>query len=149
MPRRSSLACAVVAVVVAGSAPCAASDLVGILKNQGAIDGCSWSATAEPFGKAFIFLAEYDESVVIMNIGGKDVHLVAEPKRSTARFGKVGSRLSRTYTAPGILVKAVYTATWVCPANDESCEVTKFEVVFTVEAGAASQVVEGRGDVGC
>jgi hypothetical protein len=149
MRHRCFVACANIAIIVGGSGPCVAANLVGVLKDQGAIDGCSWSASAKALGKASIFLAEYDESVAIMNIGGKDIHLQLDRKSSTGEVGRAGSQFSRTYTAPGIEVKATYTVTWACPTGRESCEVTKFKVIYSVQAGAATQVIEGRGDVGC
>lgn len=149
MRRGKILACTIATFGAGGAAHTANTGLTGVLKDQAAIDGCSWSATSTSLGKALIFLAEYDESVVIMNIGGNDVHLQLDPQASAGALETVGSHLTRAYVAPGIRVEAAYTATWICPAKDDSCEVTKFKVIYKVTVGGATQVVEGRGDVGC
>jgi hypothetical protein len=125
------------------------ANLVGKLNDPNAIEGCGWDATSNSLGNAVIFLAEYDESVIIMNINRKDVHLKLDPRQTTGNINKVGDRLTSVYTAPGIIVKAVYTVTSTCPENDDSCEVTEFDVVYTARAGNVSEVVKGHGEVGC
>ncbi|HLI17409.1 MAG TPA: hypothetical protein VKV22_03955 [Rhodanobacteraceae bacterium] len=120
--------------------------IVAPLQNQNAIPGASWSATAPSLGPGFVFLAEAGNSVNLMNIGGRDVHLLL--KSSTGSLTKVGDVMRRTFVARGITVIATFKANWVCPKDDDSCEVTRFSATFDVTKGKRHQKVVGFGDVG-
>ena len=78
--------------------------LIAPLKDQGAIDGCSWSASAKELGSGFIFLSEYDDSRSLMNIDGSDIELTLVSGRG--QLIVVGDVLERTYQASGVLVGA-------------------------------------------
>lgn len=138
-------------VLVFASCAAIAADtgLVSPLKEQDAIRGCAWSASSSEVGPGFMFLAELDESKVLMRIDGADTVLTAVGPRPSRALNKVGDKLARTYKAGDISVTATYTATWVCPDGDEGCEVTKYDVTFTVSRGARMQTVRASGDVGC
>ena len=140
----------IIAVAVTQSASVIAAEtahLVAPLDDQQTIDGCSWSASAAGVGDGFVFLAEYDESRIVMNIGGSDVQLkLVEAK---GQLKKVGDVLNRTFKAGDITVDARYTATWVCTEGSESCETTKFAVTFRVSKGGQSETVQATGHVGC
>lgn len=124
-----------------------AAHLVAPLEDQQTIDGCSWSASAATIESGFIFLAEYDESRIVMNIGGSDIELkLAEAQ---GQLNKVGDVLERMFTADDVTVRARYTVTWVCPEDSESCEVTKFAATFMVTKGSQSETVNATGHVGC
>src|SRR4051812_29960875 len=88
---------AAVACLVGSAIAAEAPRLIAPLKNQQAIDGCSWSAFAPTIGHGFIFLAEYDESRIVMYIGGSDVELKAVEGRGELK--KVGDELFRTFQA--------------------------------------------------
>jgi hypothetical protein len=122
--------------------------LISTLKNQGAIRGCQWNATAPSIGPGYIFLAEWDESKILMNIDGADVPLqvVGEVDKRPIK----GTRMIKAYRAPGIEVKATYTVTWDCSQSDnESCEVTRYNATYEVSKGSQTQTVEASGEVGC
>ena len=121
--------------------------LVAPLENQGAIDGCSWSASSKALGRGDIFISEYDDSRSLMNIDGSDVELVMAT--SHGDLEQVGDILERTYRAEGVLVRARYRATSVCADDDEHCEITEYEAIFDVSKGSKRQVVQATGDVGC
>ena len=140
------LATCLTATTAAHNAP---SSIVGVLKDQGAIDGCSWSAEAPTIGKGFFFLAEYDQSDVLMNLLGADVHLKRDTANTRGALKKLGETLREVYEGPGIRVEATYTAIGLCGPNDAECEDTKFEAVFEVHAGDREQKVVATGDVGC
>jgi len=123
--------------------------LIGALRNQHIIDGCAWSASSTDVGPGFILLAEYDESIVVMNIGGMDVQLALDPSSETGAPSRVGERRTKVYTALTVRVEATYTTTWVCPPGQEGCEVTKFDVTFRVRRGDQIETVEAVGEVGC
>jgi hypothetical protein len=123
--------------------------LVGALREQDAIEGCSWSASSPDVGEGFVFLAERDESVIIMNIGGVDVRLSLDSSSDAGSLSRVGDRLTKVYTAASTRVEARFTATWICPPDQEGCEVTRFIVTFHVRRGNEAQTVEAVGAVGC
>jgi hypothetical protein len=133
-----------------GAAPGGDSgNLVSPLKDQHAINGCAWTATSPQLGPGLVFLAELDESKVLMRIDGTDRVLAAVGPQRRSSLDKVGSTLTRTYGAEGISVTATYTVTWVCPQGDEACEVTKYDVILAVSLGGRTQIVKGSGAVGC
>ena len=139
----------VAGLTAAAATPTARGSLIGLIKQQDAIEGCAWSAKAPEIGKGIFFLAEYDQSDVLMNIRGADVHLRRDPASTRGALEKLGQTLQEVYQAPGVRVEAVYTATWLCGPKDTDCEVTKFKVVFRVHSGDNEQTVAGTGGVGC
>jgi hypothetical protein len=126
----------------------AQSGLIAQINDQNVIRGCSWSASAPSLGRELIFLAERDESKVIMNIDGTDVQLAVLKK--SGKLQAIGDVLERTYGAPGIEVKARYKVTSDCSGNaSEACEVTGFTVTFEVTKNGRSQTVQAAGESGC
>ena len=126
------------------------SKILAPLHDQTAIDGCSWSASSSRVGKGFIFLAEYDQSRVLMNIDGKDIEL----KRisTSGHLNKLGGVATAVYRSKqGAVVYATYKTTWVCPKDDtsESCEVTRFNATYEISTGTRHQIINATGDVGC
>lgn len=145
--RRMKLFAFVVALATVPEISGANDLLVTPLSNQNAIDGCSWSASSPSLGAGYIFLAEIGDEPTLMRIDGSDlrIRLVSE----SGKLRRVGDALDRTYRSGDVEVTARFKAIWVCPENDESCEVTKYRVTFHVTKGARSQTVEATGDVGC
>ncbi len=122
--------------------------LLAPLHNQSAIDGCSWSASSRSVGKGYIFLAEYDQSKILMNIGGVDTDLrLISSRGNLSRLGGVATDVYRSQS--GTVVYATYRTTWRCPVGRESCEVTRFDATYEVTTGSRRQVVHGTGAVGC
>ena len=136
-------------VVTTGAGVHSQQRLVGTLQNQRVIQGCSWSASSPDVGPGFILRAEHDESIIFMNIDGTDVRLDLDPSSGAGFPARIGERVTKVYTADSIRVEAVYTTTWVCPPNQEGCEVTRFDVTFVVQRGNQTETVKGAGDVGC
>jgi len=103
---------------------------------------------APSIGGGYIFLAEWDESKILMNIDGQDVSLqvIGDADKRPSR----SSSMIKTYRAPGIDVRATYTVTWDCSQSDsESCEVTKFNATYEVRKDDRSQTIQATGTVGC
>ena len=118
------------------------------LKNQSAIDGCSWSASSRSIGQGYVYLAEYDQSKILMNIDGADTDLQLVSSRGTLeRLGSVATDVYRSKA--GAVVYATYRTTWRCPAENDSCEVTRFNVTYEVTTGSRRQTIHGPGAVGC
>jgi hypothetical protein len=122
--------------------------LIGEVQDRGIIRGCSWHATASSLKNGVIFLAERDESIIIMNIDAADVRL-----QVTEKSGKLQARgdvLERTYVAPGITVKARYIVTSDCSASaSEACEVIGFTATFKVSKSGQFQTIQASGESGC
>ncbi len=123
--------------------------LVGTLRDPAVVRGCSWTASSTDIGSGLIFLAEYDESLIVMNINGTDIRLSRDPSSAAGRPTSVGDRVVKVYTAESARVETTYTATWVCPPDTEGCEVTRFDVTFVVKRGDQIETVEAVGAVGC
>lgn len=124
------------------------SSLIGQVKDRGFIRGCSWQATASSLKDGVIFLAERDESKIIMNIDGADVQLQVAEK--SGRLKARGDVLERTYVAPGIKVKARYKVTSDCSGStNEACEVIGFTATFNVSKSGQSQTIQAAGESGC
>ena len=122
--------------------------LLAPLQDQTIIDGCSWSASSSRIGDGYIFLAEYDQSRVLMNIDGTDTELRLVSSRGD--LSKVGGIATDTYRSQqGVVVYATYRATWTCPADNDSCEVTRYDATFEVTTRTRRQVVHATGAVGC
>lgn len=141
--------CAVALASLSGALVLAAEPawLVAPLDDQELIAGCSWAASATSLGEGYVFIADYDDSEIRMNIDGKDTALVAVDQYKPLR--SVGEVTTRHYRADGIDVQARYEATWVCPAGSEGCEVTEFDATYEVRKGGRTQLVEASGAVGC
>jgi len=98
--------------------------------------------------KNFIFLSDYDDNAVV-NVDGKDVNLKLkvrkEPKGEDL---KVGQKSEEDYTGTGVKVHVDYVTTWVCPPDDESCEVTSFNAIVIVTRGNSRKAVRVKGVCG-
>lgn len=124
-------------------------NIVAPLADSSAIGGCSWIAHSAALGKGYVFLAKYDLSRILMNIDGADIKL--ELVSTEGRLDTLGSVLNMVYRTEGVVVRASYTATWVCPETNqsESCEVTRFDATYEVSKGSRRQLVHAIGEVGC
>jgi len=123
-------------------------ELVAEVRDQHIIRGCSWSASAPSLGRGLIFLAERDESKIIMNIDGTDVQLTVLKK--SGKLQAIGDVVERTYGAPGIEVKARYKVTSDCSgSSSEACEVTGFKATFKVSKNGQTQTIQASGESGC
>lgn len=121
--------------------------LLAELENQDRVPGCAWLASAPSLGDGYMFMAEYDDSAAWMNIEGEDTVLEFVEERGTLQ--SVGDVMERTYKAAGVDVLARYEVTWVCPADTESCEVTRFGATFEVTTADRIQIVAASGATGC
>lgn len=124
--------------------------LLAPLHDQSAIAGCSWSAASSRIGMGYIFLAENDQSRVLMNIDGIDTELQLISTRG--HLNKIGSVETNVYRSKkGAVVYGTYRTTWLCPEDgmNESCEVTRFNATFEVTTGSRRQIVHTTGAVGC
>lgn len=127
--------------------------MVGNIKDDRAIEGCGcyFSHPSEDKKRfpRYLFFADIDEENGLMNIDGRDVRL--KLVRSTKPRGRerIGSRLTRTYTADGIQVSVVYVTTRLCKPNDENCESTDYDATFTVTSSGRKETLRLKGGCGC
>ena len=113
--------------------------------------GCYFSFNQSDYKKSkLIFFASIvEENDIWVGIDGRDVKLKLVSRVEPKGRERVGSRTTEKYSAAGVTVTLIRTATWVCPPRDESCEVTKYSAVFTVTKGKRKQVVRAVGECGC
>ena len=93
-----------------------------------------------------MFLAEYDDSEILMNLDGTDLNL--ELVEDDGGMG-LGELRVRRYRAPGVDVVTRFTITGVCPADSEGCETTHYDATFEVRTNSRVEFVEATGSVGC
>lgn len=141
------LASITLAICAAGIEAAEQPPLLAQLQNQDRVQGCAWLASAPSLGEGYMFMAEYDDSAAWMNIAGDDV--VLELVEERGKLQSVGDVMERTYRAPGVDVLGRYEVTWVCPADTESCEVTRFGATFEVTTADHIQIVAASGAMGC
>lgn len=130
------------------------SRMIGKLKNSHVVDGCScsfqfpadWSDK-----KSFkpIFLSEIEGPPAYMNIDGQDVKMTRVGPEPTHAELKKGTRFTKNYRAQDTKVIVEFTATWLCPPKDESCEVTHYDGTLSVLKGSRKETVKAKGDCGC
>jgi hypothetical protein len=125
------------------------------LKDPDVVMGCSCSIQTakeakKPNSQKFLFLSELGTDDAWMNINGKDVKLtrVKSTENEDDEY-KIGRRYYEEYSAKGIKVRIDYLTTWICPPEDEGCEVTKFDITITVTKGEASKALKAMGLCGC
>jgi hypothetical protein len=135
------------AFALASTHAAAQAPLLAPLQNQDRVPGCAWLASAPSLGEGYMFMAEYDDSAAWMNIDGDDA--VLELVEARGSLHSVGDVMERIYRAAGVDVLARYTVTWVCPADTESCEVTRFGATFEVTTADHIQIVAASGAMGC
>ena len=134
----------------AGDKQPTAPPLVGSLRSQRAIRGCNWSVSVPSLEGSYYLLAEIDDSVVLMNVGGRDIKLRRRDSNTAGDLSRVGGTLKRVYESGDVRVDASYTLTSVCPPHSEGgCEVTRFDATLRVQRGSKVETVQGHGEVGC
>jgi hypothetical protein len=111
--------------------------------------GCSLSRDKVSLrNQRHIFISPMDESAYI-NLNGKTLklRLVAASKEKAAQT--IGDRSWETYSAGSLRVRIDYIVSWLCPPNDEACEVTYYKAVMTVTRQKQKTVAKAIGLCGC
>lgn len=107
------------------------------------------SASSEPMST--IFWLE-DSGTGLMRIDGSLIHLSPTHREEHLEVpGKksVGDRYYDKWQLGDIVVEFRYQTTFLCPPDDEACEVTRFEGTMTVTTAAGRKAFAIEGDVGC
>ncbi len=143
-----------VLVILLGAGTVFAQIEVGELKDPSVVEGCSCSVQTEreaknPDSQKFLFLSDFGNDAW-MNINGKDTKLTrVKSTENDDDDYKVGRRYYEEYSAKGLTVRVEYLTTWVCPPDDEACEVAKYDITITVTKGEESKIVKATGVCGC
>ena len=121
---------------------------ISVLKNRDSFDGagCSLQISVDykKHNERYVFLSDYEDNAV-MNIDGKDTNLKLVSRREPKGDPKKGDRSTWNYSAKGTTVRVDFVVTGVCDPNDESCEVTYYDVTIAVTRGNDKQVVKAKG----
>lgn len=95
-----------------------------------------------------VFSSNYDGSARIAT-GSGAVTLSATKPDSECAVSELGDHCVLDYRVENIRVEINVRATWVCPTEDESCEVTRFRGQMTTRQGAQEERLDVEGDCGC
>lgn len=111
--------------------------------------GCSCSMTNSK-GEYLLSADLLDKASVTVRIEGqkKILHFVS----STEKTGdpKKGDSFTRIFSDGTIKLKLNYRTLFACPPDSESCEVTRYSVDGTLEAGKRTSKFKNlRGECGC
>lgn len=112
--------------------------------------GCSLQSNSdyEKRRQQFLFLSDSGD-IVQMNIDGEDIRLKLVKGMKGKGKPRVGNHHSETYIAGQTTVTIDWTVSEVCDPQDESCEVTFYTAVITVNRGGQIEKVKARGMCGC
>ena len=114
--------------------------------------GCSCSYSLKSVGTSknqFIFISDIGFGNAIMNINGKTVKIIPVDIYDIPKNAKVGDKFLQRYHYENIQLVFENTIKFVCPPDDEGCEVVRFDSKLTVEDGRKKEVYQVQGDCGC
>jgi hypothetical protein len=95
-----------------------------------------------------IFSSNYEGSARIAT-GSGAVTLSATKADTECEASALGDHCVLKYRAADIQVEIKVRATWVCPSEHESCDVTRFRGQMTTRRGAQKEKLDIEGDCGC
>ncbi len=124
---------------------------LGVLPEKAVFTGCGCSFTTMPSVvdlSAIVFSSEYEGTGRVV-LGGRITELVAIRPDAGCWPSRVGGRCRLKYRNAEATVVIDARATWVCPEDDESCEVVRLAGRLTTHIGNQQEVIEVHGDCGC
>jgi len=108
---------------------------LGYIKRTESESGCSFFRNiSDEQNDRPIFVSLSDESAYI-NLNGRTLKLRPVAASKEKRHEHVGDRSWKTYAARGVRVRIDLVVSGVCPPNDEQCEATHYNAIFTVRCG--------------
>jgi len=134
-----------------GSTPGLGASSLGVLPEPSVFIGCGCAFTRLPSLNdlsAVVFSSEYEGSARVV-VGGKVTELAAIRPDSACWPSRVGGRCRLKYRNTEATVLIDGRATWVCPDDEESCEVVRLVGKMTLHLGNHREVIEVHGDCGC
>src|SRR5262245_8052084 len=135
------------ASVVAG----VGSTELGVLPKSAVFTGCGCSFTTLPDPpdlSAVVFSSEYEGSGRVL-LGGKIVDLAAVGPAEKCWPSRLGGQCRLKYRGDEVIIVIDARATWICPKDDESCEVVQLKGKLTTHVGDDHSVIEVHGECGC
>lgn len=112
--------------------------------------GCGESVAREKGGKGVVFFSELDSDAATMKLDGKIVKLKRTAHVDKDPFHKMGSVIDSSYEGGDYKVELHKVVSFVCPKDDDACEVTRYDATMSVHKGkTATQFDKLSGDAGC
>ena len=156
MKRFLLLPVAFLIVFVTAASPAPQKHRIANIRNKQIPDGCGcyfqFVGPKHGGSEDYMFFASVEEEaekVGWVNIDGRDMKLSLVSKTDPKGNERVGSRSTRKYVGPGIVLEATYVATRVCRRNDENCESTDYAATFKIAVQGEVQVIKASGGCGC
>ena len=123
---------------------------IEVIDNE--IMGCGASISfnkKDDENRRYVFVENMDEEP-FMKMNGKIVFPKYVRTISSQGDSKIGDKSIEVYTINGdVKMEVEWTITWLCPKNDESCEVTYYDVVMTLTQHSSKKIYKLFGRVGC
>ena len=91
-------------------------------------------------GSKVVFFLDAESEHPVVRLDGKKLALDKGKSTKPADRPKAGDTFFEEYSAGDVTFRFDHTLTFVCPADDESCEVAKFKSTLTVKNGQESEV---------
>lgn len=111
--------------------------------------GCGCAVSNEQ-GDYLVFSEPEADAPATVRIDGKKRELKAVENTQKSRAPRVGDRFYKTYRDGKLKMRLDHKTTYVCPAKDDSCEVTRYSVDIRLEEGKRKNVLKGLlGECGC
>jgi hypothetical protein len=112
--------------------------------------GCFFRTGEDP--SQTVFAQDTDQADAVVGINGNVVRTMLqdsteEPKEAEGE--SIGDRFHQVQFSGDVLITLDYETIWVCPDNDEGCEVTKYKGTLTVVRGKQSRSFRVVGECGC
>lgn len=111
--------------------------------------GCSvWTGNAE--NNTLVWSELADKAPAVVKVDGQRRELKFVSSTEKPGNARLGDRFRRVYASNQLRLTLDYVTTFVCGAQDEGCEVTRYRVNSLLEKqGARSQLRNLKGDCGC
>jgi hypothetical protein len=115
-------------------------------------DGCGCSFTLRDGTDLPVFARDLDEDGATIGVNGKAIRLTQvsfSEERKVQGAISLGDRIKETLNGDGVNVAFEYEVTFVCPKDDESCEVTEYKGALDVSVGKTRKTFMVKGACGC
>ena len=114
--------------------------------------GCGCSFTLDDGTTQPVVWQGSDQVDASVGVNGEVVRTTRESHEELPKLPdreSVGDRFRQVQRFGELRVILDYETTWVCPENDEACEVTRYKGTLTVRRGKQRRSFKVRGDCGC
>jgi hypothetical protein len=115
-------------------------------------DGCGCTFTQRDRTDQPIFSRDLDEEGAMIGVNGRAIRLTRssfEESRKVPGRISLGDMITEKLKGDGVSVALEYETTFVCPEDDEGCEVTEYCGTLEVSAGKNHRTFKVVGACGC